>query len=175
MSSFSNPELNKENDEELNNETDTNNSIFVKSQIFRNILLSIDEIGNNLKTVLENKIRHNFEGKCCAEGIIKQNSCNVLTYSVGNIDRNGYINIGVIFECLLCNPVRSMIVPCKIQNITKAGLNAKSSNDDPSPIKVFIAREYGITEFDNYKIDDEIMVKVIGQRYQLQDPVMSLP
>ena len=152
-------------------------SLYVKSEIHRCILLRIEEVGENLKSTLENKIRTFYEGKCCAEGIIKQGSSKIVTYSCGKIDSAGLININLVIECQICNPVAGMVIPCVVRSITKAGLGAESNVETPSPIKVFISREYtsaGMTDFSGVKMGDAIMIRVIGQRYQLNDPVIYI-
>lgn len=152
-------------------------SLYVKSEIHRNILLRIEEVGDNLKSTLENKIKYSFEGKCCAEGIIKEDSSKIITYSSGKINSNGNISFDIIIECLICNPVLGMIIPCTIQSITKAGINAESSIEIPSPIKVFVSREYvvsGSSNFSEYEVGSKINIRVIGQRYQLQDSMIYI-
>ena len=68
-----------------------------------------------------------------------------------------------------------MIVKCKSKNITQAGIRAESI-DDPSPIIVYISRDhhYNNTYFNNIKEDDEISIRVIGQRYELNDRFISV-
>ena len=48
--------------------------------------------------------------------------------------------------------------------------------EDPSPIVVFIARDhyYEKDYFNNVKEGDNIMIKVIGQRFELNDKYISI-
>lgn len=154
---------------------DKQHGLYVKSQLHRTLVLHIEEIGTNLKNTLENKIKYLFENKCCVEGLIKPGSSRIVNYSSGIMNSQGHIKIDVIFECSICNPVSNMIIPCTIRSITIAGLDAESSMEKPSPVEVFVPREYtanGLTDVSKYKVGDQVNVRVIGQRYQLNDPLI---
>ena len=49
-------------------------------------------------------------------------------------------------------------------------------NENPSPLVIFIARDhhYKSNAFSNVKENDTIQVKVIGQRYELNDKYVSV-
>jgi hypothetical protein len=151
-------------------------SVYSRGLITRNIVLKITNIGKNIKETLENSIIFNFEGKCLVEGFIKPNSCKIITYSSGLIERGNQISFEVIFECDICFPVEGTKITCIAKNITKAGIRAESAVDLPSPIVVFIARDhhYNIADFGSIKEDDKITVRVIGQRFELNDKFISI-
>lgn len=139
----------------------------------KNIRLHIREIGSQVKQNLENKINNNFIGKCISEGFIKPNSINILNYSSGMIDGD-FVNFNVNFECKICNPVEGMLIECIVRNITKAGISADSlnDNDDYNPINIFIARDHHYNEnyFNSIKINQKVVISVIGSRFELNDP-----
>ena len=121
--------------------------IYSKSLISQRVILKIVHIGNNIKQTLEKSISAQIEGKCIIDGYVKPNSVSVLTYSSG-IVRSSDIEFQVVFECLVCSPVEGMIISCIAKNITKAGIRAE--------------------------INDTIRIKVIGQRYELNDKYVSV-
>ncbi len=151
-------------------------SIYSRCLITRNIVLPITSIGKNIKEVIEENIQSNFEGKCLVEGFIKPNSAKIITYSSGIIYRGSSISFEVIFECEVCFPVEGMLVSCVAKNITKAGIRAESANEVPSPVIVFIAKDhhYNIAHFNDVKEGDKINVRVIGQRFELNDKYVSI-
>ena len=57
--------------------------VYSRGLITRNIVLSITNIGKNIKETLEHSIAFNFEGKCLVEGYIKPDSSKIITYSSG--------------------------------------------------------------------------------------------
>jgi DNA-directed RNA polymerase subunit E'/Rpb7 len=118
----------------------TNGSVYVKSILTKDLMLSYQNIGSNLKNTLQKKLSYDIEGKCDVDGFVKPDSCKIITYSSGTIKGNN-INISVVFECLLCSPVEGMMIPCVIKNITKAGIKAEYE-DSPSPVTVFLTRDH---------------------------------
>ena len=151
-------------------------SIYSRGLISRTIVLPITTIGKNIKETIETNIKFNFEGKCLVEGFIKPNSTNIISFSSGLIIKGSLISFEVIFECEICFPVEGMLISCTAKNITKAGIKAESSLDVPSPVIVFIARDhhYNIEHFNNVKEGDKINVRVIGQRFELNDQFVSV-
>ena len=151
-------------------------TIYSRCLITRNIVLPITNIGKNIKEVIEENIKSNFEGKCLVEGFIKPNSAKIITYSSGIIYRGSSVSFEVIFECEVCFPVEGMFVSCVAKNITKAGIRAESATEVPSPVVVFIAKDhhYNVTHFNDVKEGDKINVRVIGQRFELNDKFVSI-
>jgi DNA-directed RNA polymerase subunit E'/Rpb7 len=151
-------------------------SIYSRCLITRNIILPITTIGKNIKETIEENIKSNYENKCLVEGFIKPNSSKIITYSSGIIYRGSSISFEVVFECEVCFPVEGMLISCIAKNITKAGIRAESANDVPSPVVVFIAKDhhYNISYFNEVKEGDKITVRVIGQRFELNDKYVSV-
>jgi DNA-directed RNA polymerase subunit E'/Rpb7 len=150
--------------------------IYSRSLITRNVILPITNIGKNIKETLEQSIAFNFEGKCLVEGFIKPTSSKIITYSSGMIERGNKISFEIVFECDICFPVEGTKINCIAKNVTKAGIRAESATDIPSPIVVFIARDhhYNNDSFNIIKEGDPIIVRVIGQRFELNDKFVSI-
>jgi DNA-directed RNA polymerase subunit E'/Rpb7 len=151
-------------------------SIYTKCMINRTITLPITAIGKNLKSTIETNIASNFEGKCVVEGFVKPNSCKLITYSSGLIQKGDHISFEIVFECDVCFPVENMLISCVAKNITKAGIRADSSTETPSPIVVFIAKDHNYDNpmFGDIKEGDEFTTRVIGQRFELNDKYISI-
>jgi len=151
-------------------------SIYSRCLITRNIVLPITCIGKTIKEIIEENIKANFEGKCLVEGFIKPNSAKIITYSSGIIYRGSSVSFEVVFECEVCFPVEGMLISCVTKNITKAGIRAESANDVPTPVVIFIAKDhhYNISYFNEVKEGDKINVRVIGQRFELNDKYVSV-
>ena len=151
-------------------------SIYSRCLITRNIILPITTIGKNIKETIEENIKSNYENKCLLEGFIKPNSTKIITYSSGIIYRGSSISFEIVFECEVCFPVEGMLISCIAKNITKAGIRAESANDVPSPVVIFIAKDhhYNISYFNEVKEGDKITVRVIGQRFELNDKYVSV-
>ena len=151
-------------------------SIYSRSLLTRKIVLNINLIGKNLDEVIEEYIHHNFEGKCLVEGYIKPNSCKIIRYSCGTIERGNNVVFEAVFECDICFPIEGMLIPCVAKNIVKAGIRAESGTEIPSPVIVFVAKDhhYNSQQFADVKEGDKIIVRVIGQRFELNDKYVSI-
>lgn len=150
-------------------------NIYSKNVINVKTLLSMNEIGNNVESLLLSKIRNSYEGKCTKEGFIKHNSVKMINYSSGLVQGNN-INFEVVIQCYICKPVEGMVIKnCIVQNNTKAGIKA-SINEKNSPLVIFISRDhhYLNEEFSQLKEGDNINVRVIGVRYELNDTHISV-
>ena len=147
-----------------------NMSLYIKNIITKKLSIPVKYIGANIKQVLEDILKKDFEGKCCIDGYVKKGSSKIITYSCGNI----YGNIAlftIVFEYLVCNPPNGMRISCVVNNITNAGIMGVANNTDISPVNIFIARDhhYNIPYFSQLKNEDVVMVRVIGQRFELND------
>jgi DNA-directed RNA polymerase subunit E'/Rpb7 len=152
----------------------TNTNIYFKSVLEKNIYINLNNINSNLEKNILTILRENFEGKCSNDGYIKNDSINILTYSSGLITSDN-IKFNVAFECLICYPVDGMTIQCVVKNITKAGLKCEL-NEENSPLIIFVARDhhYKNSDFNNVTENDIINVKIIGQRFELNDPYICV-
>ena len=148
--------------------------IYSKILITRKVPLNIIHIGSNIKQTLEKVISSEIEGKCIVEGYIKPQSTKILTYSSGEISGINVI-FEVVFECFVCSPVEGMHIKCIAKNITKAGIRAETV-EEPSPVVIFIARDHHTAKpyFATVQQNDNITVRVIGQRFELNDKYISI-
>ena len=155
---------------------DTIQPIYSRSLITRKIMLPITSIGSNVKQIIEENISSQFEGKCVVEGYIKPSSSKIITYSSGTIQRGTFVLFEVVFECDVCFPVEGTKIDCIAKNITKAGIKAVSATSTPSPVVVFIARDhhYNQIHFSKLQEGDKFTVRVIGQRFELNDTYVSV-
>uniref|UniRef100_A0A6C0IIZ4 Uncharacterized protein n=1 Tax=viral metagenome TaxID=1070528 RepID=A0A6C0IIZ4_9ZZZZ len=151
-------------------------TIYSRCLITKNISIPITSIGKNIKETIEKVIAFNFEGKCLVEGYIKPKSSKIITYSSGLVERGINISFEVVFECEICFPVEGTLVSCVAKNITKAGIRAESADEIPSPIIVYLARDhhYNNKQFSEIDVNDTFNVRVIGQRFELNDKYVSI-
>jgi len=150
--------------------------IYSRCLITKQILLPIGAIHKNITESIENSISFHYEGKCINEGYVKPGSSKIISYSSGIIERGVNISFEVVFECMVCFQVEGALISCVAKNITKAGIKAESATETPSPIVVFIARDhyYMNSYFSSIQEGDPIMIRVIGQRFELNDKYISI-
>ena len=142
--------------------------------ITKTIPISINNIGNSIKATLEKAVAMQIEGKCIVEGYIKPGTIEIITFSSGLVT-GSYVIFEVVFQCYVCSPVEGMLINCVAKHINKAGIRAEV-NEMPSPVVIFIARDHNYASplFSQVKEDDEIKIRVIGQRFELNDKYISI-
>jgi hypothetical protein len=150
--------------------------VYIKSLLTTKVSLAISEVGQNIRQNLEKKIAAKVEGKCGIEGFIQPKSVIVKTYSNGLVN-TGSVDFQAVFECMICRPVEGMLIECVAKTITKAGIHAEVvGKNGEVPITAHIARDhnYNDARFNNVKEKDVIRVKVIGARFELNDPCIDV-
>ena len=167
---------NKQNPHKQNPNENKIFGVYIKSLLDKKVSLSITEIGKNVKQNLERKIVSQIEGKCIPEGFIRPNSVNIISYSSGNIVSD-LIEFNVVYECMACHPVEGMLIEATCKTITKAGIHAQVMDEDGNiPITVFVARDHHHVNnmFNSATENANITVKVIGIRFELNDPYICV-
>ena len=148
--------------------------LYMQNILSRKVQLPFVSIGANLVEIILTKLKDELEGKCVHEGFIKPDSIRILNNSAGQIQGKN-VNFVVLFECLICRPVEGMKFKVSVKNVTKAGIRCETKVG-VSPIVVFIARDHHFKDkqFANIKVDDDVNVRVIGIRYELNDKYISV-
>jgi hypothetical protein len=151
-------------------------SIYHRCQLTRIVVLPINIVGKNLQTTIAKELVARYESVCIVEGFVKRGSIKLISYSSGEIKRGNQISFQTMFECDVCYPVENMLINCIAKNITKAGIRAESSDETPSPVVVFVAKDhnYDVDAFSNIKEGQRFVAKVIGQRFELNDKYISI-
>jgi DNA-directed RNA polymerase subunit E'/Rpb7 len=149
--------------------------VYTKAKLSVKIQININSVGRDIKNKLERLIKSSKEGKCIPEGYVKPNTIRILTYSSGYVNEC-IISYIVLYTCDICLPVEGMLIDAQAVNITKAGIKAEVSNDDNTPMIIFLARDnhYNMPYFSTIKEKDNIKVRVIGQRFELNDINISV-
>jgi hypothetical protein len=150
--------------------------VYIKSLLNMKVVLAITEVGKNVKQNLERMISKITEGRCIVEGFIRPGSVAVINYSSGTIN-NDKIEFQTTFECMVCHPVEGMLIECDTKTITKAGVHAEvTDKDGVVPVTVFVARDHHYTDrqFSDLKENMKIVVRVIGVRFELNDPYICV-
>ena len=149
--------------------------IYVPTMVSKKVVLPITAVGRNVREVLEKHLAYEYEGKCNVEGYVRPRSTQLLAYSSGDLTDNAAVAFEVMYEYQACNPVEGMLISCVVKNVTQAGLQAHII-PEPSPVTVFVSRDhhYANPGFSKIKAGDEIVVRVIGQHFELNDTSVSI-
>jgi len=148
--------------------------IFHPSLLTRRVTIPMIKMGGSIQHVILESLSE-LEGKCGEEGYIKRGSIQLFNYSCGMI-KGPNVMIQVVFHCEVSNPVPGQEFECIVEHNTRAGIKARLSTRDDSPFIVFLARDhhYMIPQFSDIKEKEHIRVKVLGQRFEINDPKISV-
>jgi DNA-directed RNA polymerase subunit E'/Rpb7 len=150
-------------------------SLYTLSRITKKVVIPMKCVGATLVKTFEDVISAQIGGKCIVEGYVKPNTIRAVTYSSGVI-KGDNIEFEVVFNCEIFYPVAGMNLNCIAKEITKAGIRAESSDEDPSPFVLFVAKDHFFNDeyFNSIKPDDRFIANVIGIRFELDDEKISI-
>ena len=149
---------------------------YAPSALTMRVFLKITEIGDSIKSNLEELIKSKTASKCINEGYVKPGSIQILKYSAGKINGD-LIEYHVNFECMICHPVEGMKVECVAKYITKAGIHAEVVDRSGNvPMIVYIARDHHMhnSAFEQVVENMKLIVTVVGVKYELNDPQIEV-
>jgi len=140
-----------------------------------NLILPLKSVGKNLKEKISRNLSIKLEGKCNSDGFVKSGSLKVTTYSNGLLT-SGDVKYKIVYEAYVCNPVEGHLIECIVNNVTKAGIRASVIDGEDTPLVIFIARDhhYNDSNFLSVKEGDNITVRVVGSRFELNDTYIAI-
>jgi hypothetical protein len=147
--------------------------LYTQAIIQEIIKIKFNKLSNNMTRFFENYAEKKIESRCRNEGYVRMGSSSVITYSTGLLNSDSIV-YNVVYSVDVCFPYENMEIECKIKNITKIGIRAIISEHN-NPIVLFISREHNPDkDFDQYKENQIIKVKVLGHRFELNDEYISV-
>jgi hypothetical protein len=152
--------------------------LYISKMLEMRVTLLPMEIGPNVtKENLRITLETFIGGKCIEEGYVKPNTIKIQSYSAGVLKKDR-IEFYVVFECKTYNPAEgSWIKQCRVSSVTKAGIHADVVDEENNiPATVFIIRDhFGDNKyFNTIQEQDLLSVKVIGVRFELNDPFVEI-
>lgn len=160
------------------NNASNNDISYISNVLEMKVLLSLSEIGmNTTKENLRSMISNYIEGKCIEGGYVQPGTIKILSFSSGTLKKEK-VEFTVVFECKTFNPAEGCwIYQCKVKSVTKAGIHANVyDSQDNVPATVFIIRDHFMNnrDFNSVKENDFVDIKVIGTRFELNDPSVEI-
>jgi len=152
-------------------------NIYITELIHEKIWTDIKKVNEKINETLEKVIEEKNGGKCILNGYIKKGSIKLKTYSSPIIDGKGVI-FDVIYSAEVCNPVKNMVIKCKVESVLKPGIEAYLYNETykTSPFIVYLARDllYDDPKFLELKENDIFTCKVISSQFAINDPYITV-
>jgi DNA-directed RNA polymerase subunit E'/Rpb7 len=146
-----------------------NENLYTSSMITEDIRVAFEDCGNNMETYFLEYAKDRIEGRCRNEGFIRNGSAKIVSYTSGIIHSN-QVQFRVLYLFDVCFPYEGMVVECTVKSVSKIGIRATMS--EPTPMVVYVLREHNA--FLDYKINSKIYVKIMGHRFEHNDPFISV-
>ena len=148
--------------------------LYHEAMLKRSLALPVSATGRDVGAALLAELDKRMSGRCVAEGYVKPESIEIVQHSGSRLVGDQAIFAADV-ACQVCLPVEGMEIQCIDEDVTKAGVRAKAT-DEPSPVVVFVARDHNNTSeaFSKVVPGDRIRARVIGQRFELNDPYVSV-
>lgn len=132
-----------------------------------------NKLGGNVKleSLILNKAKEAFEGKCIQSGFIIPNTLKIISRSAGYFESGRYISYPSFytkFEASVVYPVNNTRVIGKVVRKNKMGLYVTYKD----ALRIQVARDIhiGNEEFENVEIGDDVEVELKKSRFQVNDP-----
>ena len=164
----------------MDNSLAEQSNLYAKQLVHKKIAIPFHDLQKNVEEMFMIYAKKFIINKCSKEGYISSKTFSVVSYSAG-VTSASNIEYDVIFEFHVCLPSEGMTIDCKIESVTKIGIKAILSHDETeNPIVVFASHLHNPTIFDHDDEDDDsenkfkegnlIKVKVVGHRFEINDP-----
>jgi len=141
------------------------------------VQLAPSELTESFVEVIASKLKAKFEGVCSRFGYVKPGTLALASRSAGSFMKphfNGHTRFEVCVMGDVCNPTTGMVVDAKVKASNNLGVVA----DSDGILDILIPRRSaGISsevDLDRLKVGDDILVEVLGKRYQLKDSKISI-
>ena len=138
------------------------------------VKLKPNEINKNYQKYLIGKLKKNYESFYTKFGLIKKDSIEILSISLGQLEQNGLegnVVYYVKFKALVCNPVIGNTILCNVVNDNNFGILCKDKENQIIEIiipKKSIAIKSEI-DLNSISIGDDIYVEILGKKSKLND------
>lgn len=159
------------------NRKKTVDNLFSNTLLEKRVVLPITAINADLENNLLKNLQKRLDGKCIEEGWVLTSSIVIEQYSAGNLTSSG-VEFIVVFRCKICRPVEGLILDATISDITKAGVHAFAlAENGQKPLNIYILRDHEylhplFSDETKIKRNAPITVKIVGIRYELNDPAI---
>lgn len=161
-----------------------NSMLFQENMLTKKVIIPMNRLHSNIKSILQSHLNVNYSGKCFEEGYIEKNSVKVVSYTNG-LCVSDNLEFHVVFTCNICVVSESMILECVIENKNLSGIKcnivlgdeeeeektSESIIQGESAMIIFCSRDhhYGIDDFNTLEVGNKVLIKVIGSKYELFD------
>jgi DNA-directed RNA polymerase subunit E'/Rpb7 len=155
----------------------TNDHIFIRMQLCEKIKLEPAFISKSYKDEVLKRLKAKVEGICTKHGYIRPDSVEIHKVCSGRVELiglNGSTVFDVYFWADVCNPLLGSILKCRVTNINKFGILVEAGNIVEAIVAKNSVSIQSDVDLEKVRIGDDVMIEVVGKKYELNDKKISL-
>ena len=162
---------------------------YITEQILQNkLILSSNDINNDINNMIKLKLKEQVEGKCNSNGYVVNDSVKVIKRNLGEVKTNNgksEIKYLITYKAKIISLTPGDEVEVYVNNINKMGvlsyikLNMKDTETfEDSPVIIMIPKEYftdSSRNFNDITVGQTLNVVILGSRDKyLSDKIQSV-
>ena len=162
---------------------------YITEQILQNkLILSSNDINNDINNMIKLKLKEQVEGKCNSNGYVVNDSVKVIKRNLGEVKTNNgksEIKYLITYKAKIISLTPGDEVEVYVNNINKMGvlsyikLNMKDTEPfEDSPVIIMIPKEYftdSSRNFNDITVGQTLNVVILGSRDKyLSDKIQSV-
>jgi DNA-directed RNA polymerase subunit E'/Rpb7 len=155
----------------------TNDHIFIRMQLIEKIKLEPAFISSSYRNEVLKRLKAKVEGICTKHGYIRTDSVEIHKVCSGRVELiglNGSTVFDVYFWADVCNPLLGSVLKCRVSNINKFGILVEAGNIIEAIVAKNSVSIQSDVDLEKVRIGDDVMVEVVGKKYELNDKKISL-
>jgi hypothetical protein len=147
--------------------------LYASNLIVETVSVKYEHCGRDMEKYFLLYARDQLEGRCIKEGYVRPETTKVVTYTSGGV-HGTIVEFRVLFMVQVCHPYEGMRLTCTVESVSKIGIRAVVRKGQ-TPIVVYLTRELNPSIYmEDYEIDQGIEVSVLGHRFEMRDPFISV-
>ena len=147
--------------------------LYVPNLIVETVSVKFEHCGRDMEKYFLLYARDQLEGRCIKEGYVRPETTKVITYTSGGI-HGTLIEFRVLYMVQVCHPYEGMRLSCTVESVSKIGIRAVVRKN-MNPIVVYLTRELNpLIYMEDYELEQVIEVSVLGHRFEMKDPFISV-
>lgn len=153
------------------------NAIFTRVLLTEKVKLEPVFLTKAYRDEVLNRLKLKVEGICTKHGFIRPDSIELHKVCIGRVEiigLNGNTTYDVQFWADVCNPLLGSVIRCKVSNVNKFGILAEAEGVVEAIVAKNSVNIHSEVELDKIRIGDDILVEVLGKKYELNDKKISI-
>jgi DNA-directed RNA polymerase subunit E'/Rpb7 len=152
-------------------------NIYMRMLLSERIKLEPSFLHKQYRDEVARRLKLKVEGICSRHGFIRPDSIEIHKICIGKVELvglNGNIEFEVVFYADVCNPMLGSVIKCRVSNINKFGILAEAENVIETIIAKNSVNIQSDIDLDKVRIGDDILIEVVGKKYELNERKISL-